>query len=148
MYQVISSVFVGSIWNANFYITVVLLLFGLLHFSVICRIGGMSSQWKILLDSLLINSVPTGFCFHKIFNHKTIIIILVKDLVKGLFLMLNTPVKQETREFLSPKKLPLKHWEWYVYLYLWGITEPNREFYYLWWWSGAVKLKFTLGIPL
>lgn len=97
MYQVISSVFVGSIWNANFYITGVLLLFGFLHFSMICHIGGMSSQWKILLDSLLFNYVPAGFCFHKIFNYKTITIILVKDLVKDLFLVLNTHVKQETK---------------------------------------------------
>lgn len=64
---------------------------------MICHIGGMSSQWKILLDSLLFNYVPAGFCFHKIFNYKTIIIILVKDLVKDLFLVLNTHVKQETK---------------------------------------------------
>lgn len=65
-------------------------MFGFLHFSVICHMGGMASQRKILFDSLPFNSVLTAFCFHRIFNYKMNIIILVKDPEKGLFLMLNT----------------------------------------------------------
>lgn len=103
------SVLVGSIWNVSFYLTVVLLMFGFLHFSVIHHIGAMAGQRKILFDSLPFNSVPTAFCFCMIFNYKMNIIILVKDLEKGLFLMLNTHWHQ-ARDEDSFSLIKRYHW--------------------------------------